>query len=92
MGIDPEWLYKNQILNRMPTQSRRSVGRYHRERGGTTILNWTYKKDLIPEVVGQCIVGTERKQNWRISVDFRDQNNACPKDRYPLPRIDLLVD
>lgn len=25
-------------------------------------------------------------------VDFRDLNKVCPKDSYPLPRIDQLVD
>ena len=25
-------------------------------------------------------------------VDFRDLNKACPKDSYPLPRVDVLVD
>ena len=29
---------------------------------------------------------------WRICVDFTDFNKACPKDSYPLPRIDQLVD
>ena len=29
---------------------------------------------------------------WRMCVDFTDLNNACPKDSYPLPRIDQLVD
>ena len=29
---------------------------------------------------------------WRICVDFTDLNKACPKDSYPLPRIDQLVD
>ncbi|XP_057808901.1 uncharacterized protein LOC131023379 [Salvia miltiorrhiza] len=29
---------------------------------------------------------------WRMCVDFRDLNAACPKDHYPLPRIDQLVD
>ena len=35
-----------------------------------------------------------RKNNrkWRICVDFTDLNRACPKDSYPLPRIDTLVD
>ena len=28
----------------------------------------------------------------RKSVDFRDLNKACPKDDFPLPRIDVLVD
>ena len=29
---------------------------------------------------------------WRMCVDFTDLNKACPKDSYPLPRIDTLVD
>ena len=29
---------------------------------------------------------------WRICVDFTDFNRACPKDSYPLPQIDTLVD
>ena len=29
---------------------------------------------------------------WRICVDFTDLNKACPKDSYPLPRVDVLVD
>ncbi|XP_074559175.1 uncharacterized protein LOC141815128 [Curcuma longa] len=27
---------------------------------------------------------------WRVCVDFRDLNKACPKDCYPLPRINQL--
>jgi len=30
--------------------------------------------------------------NWRICVDFTDLNKACPKNSYPLPRIDTLVE
>ena len=29
---------------------------------------------------------------WRMYVDFMDLNRASPKDSYPLPRIDTLVD
>ena len=29
---------------------------------------------------------------WRMCVDFTDLNKASPKDSYPLPRIDQLVD
>ena len=28
---------------------------------------------------------------WRMCVDFTNLNRACPKDSYPLPRIDTLV-
>ena len=29
---------------------------------------------------------------WKMCVDFMDLNKACPKDSFPLPRIDQLVD
>jgi len=29
---------------------------------------------------------------WQMSVDYTDLNKACPRDAYPLPNIDQLVD
>ncbi|RDX82493.1 hypothetical protein CR513_36708, partial [Mucuna pruriens] len=29
---------------------------------------------------------------WRMCTDYTDLNKACPKDPYPLPNIDRLVD
>ena len=29
---------------------------------------------------------------WRVCVDFTDLNRACPKDPFPMLRIDQLVD
>jgi hypothetical protein len=29
---------------------------------------------------------------WRMCVDFTNLNKACPKDNYPFPWIDLLID
>ena len=29
---------------------------------------------------------------WRMCVDFTDLNKACPKDSYPLPCINQLMD
>jgi hypothetical protein len=36
----------------------------------------------------------EKKANgkWRMCIHFTDLNKACPKDEFPLPRIDSLVD
>ena len=35
-----------------------------------------------------------KKQNdkWRMCVDYTNLNKACPRDAYPLPNIDRLVD
>jgi len=29
---------------------------------------------------------------WRMCVDYTDLNKVCPRDAYPLPNIDRLVD
>jgi hypothetical protein len=29
---------------------------------------------------------------WRMCINFTDLNKACPKDEFPLPRIDSLLD
>lgn len=29
---------------------------------------------------------------WKMCIDFTNLNKACPKDSFPLPRIDTLVD
>ena len=35
-----------------------------------------------------------KKENgkWRLCINFTDINRACPKDSFPLPRINLIVD
>ncbi|KAM1486976.1 hypothetical protein ACFX2I_001095 [Malus domestica] len=38
------------------------------------------------------LVMKKEKGKWRVCVDYTDLNKACPKDHYPVPRIDLLVD
>ena len=29
---------------------------------------------------------------WCMCIDFTNLNKACPKDPFPLPRIDLVID
>ncbi|TYK07343.1 uncharacterized protein E5676_scaffold202G00590 [Cucumis melo var. makuwa] len=38
--------------------------------------------------------GRVRKKNGqlRVCVDFRDLNNACPKDDFPLPIMEIMID
>jgi hypothetical protein len=35
-----------------------------------------------------------RKKNrkWRMCIDFTDPNNCCPKDDFPLAKIDQIID
>jgi ribonuclease HI len=45
-----------------------------------------------PEWLANVVMVKKPTGKWRMCVDFTDLNKACPKDSFPLPRIDLLVD
>ncbi|XP_073035264.1 uncharacterized protein [Primulina eburnea] len=45
-----------------------------------------------PSWLSNVVLVPKSKGKWRICVDFCDLNKACPKDHYPLPHIDQLVD
>ncbi|KAK4400573.1 Retrovirus-related Pol polyprotein from transposon opus [Sesamum angolense] len=43
---------------------------------------WLSNVVVVPKVAGK----------WRMCMDFTDMKKACPKDPYPLPWIDFLID
>nr|CAN66964.1 hypothetical protein VITISV_013143 [Vitis vinifera] len=45
-----------------------------------------------PEWLANVIPVPKKDSKVRVCVDFRDLNKASPKDDFPLPHIDLLVD
>ncbi|XP_013601250.1 PREDICTED: uncharacterized protein LOC106308656 [Brassica oleracea var. oleracea] len=45
-----------------------------------------------PEWLENPVVVKKKNGKWRVCVDFTDFNKACPKDSYPLPSIDRLVE
>ncbi|XP_071933039.1 uncharacterized protein [Coffea arabica] len=45
-----------------------------------------------PTWLANPVLVKKEDQTWRMCVDFTNLNKACPKDCFPLPRIDRLVD
>lgn len=45
-----------------------------------------------PSWLSNAVLVKKSEDKWRMCIDFRDLNKACPKDHYLLPRIDQLVD
>uniref|UniRef100_A0A2N9HXW1 RNase H type-1 domain-containing protein n=1 Tax=Fagus sylvatica TaxID=28930 RepID=A0A2N9HXW1_FAGSY len=45
-----------------------------------------------PAWLSNTVVVRKKNGKWRVCIDFTDLNKACPKDPFPLPRIDQLVD
>ena len=47
---------------------------------------------LHPEWLANPVLVKKANGKWRMCVDYTSLNKACPKDEFPLPRIDQLVD
>ena len=45
-----------------------------------------------PNWLANVVMVKKANGKWRMYVDFTDLNKVCPKDSYPLPRIDQLMD
>ena len=45
------------------------------------------KEVFYPEWLANTVVVKKKSGKWRVCVDFTDPNKACPKDPFPIPRI-----
>ena len=45
-----------------------------------------------PDWLANLVMVPKKYKSWRLCVDFKDLNKACPKDPFPLPRIDQIID
>ena len=47
---------------------------------------------MYPKWLANVVVEPKKNGKWRVCVDYTDLNKACPKDSFPLPHIDEMVD
>jgi hypothetical protein len=45
-----------------------------------------------PTWLANIVMVQKKSGKWRMCIDFTSLNKACPKDNFPLPRIDKIVD
>lgn len=45
-----------------------------------------------PYWLSNVVMVKKANGKWHMCVGFKDLNRSCPKDSFPLPRINLLVD
>ena len=98
-GIDPNFICHHLNVNPSVTpkkQSPRRPSREHTEaiREEVTKLKraGAIKEVFYPEWLANTIVVKKKSGKWRVCVDFMDLNKACPKNPFPMPRIDQQVD
>ncbi|GJS56431.1 reverse transcriptase domain-containing protein [Tanacetum coccineum] len=50
------------------------------------------KRVQYPTWVANPVLVKKADGSWRMCIDFKDLNKACPKDLYPLPEIDWKIE
>jgi hypothetical protein len=45
-----------------------------------------------PDWIANLVLVPKKNRKWRMCVDYTSLNKACPKDPFPLPRIDQVID
>ena len=99
LGIDPSVIcHKLNVDTSMrPIKQKRRVFAPDRNRAISDkvekLLTARFIREVYyPEWLANVVMVKKSNGKWRMCVDFTDLNKACPKDSFPLPRIDQLVD
>ena len=97
--IDPEVIcYKISIkVDAKPVKQK--PGRMHEERNRAIsdevnrLLQASFIRETFgPDWLSNLVLVKKKNGKWRVCIDFTNLHDACPKDSYPLLRIDQLVE
>ena len=50
------------------------------------------REEQHPDWVANIVPVSKKNGKIRICIDFHDLNEACPKDEFPLPITDVMID
>ena len=98
-GIDPDFLCHRLTMDPKVRPVRQRRRKFNKERRLVVqeetrkLLKAGYIGEIqYPEWLANMVLVKKANGKWRMCVDFIDLNKACPKDSYPLPSIDALLD
>ena len=98
-GISPKVIQHKLNVNpeRKPVQQRRRAFDLERDQAVTKevtkLLTTSFIREVYyPDWLTNVVLVKKANEKWRMWMDFTDLNKACPKDSFPLLRIDQLVD
>src|SRR3954465_4094390 len=98
-GIDPSIISHHLSVQpefKPVQQKKRNLG-IDRQRAAEEEVDRLLEADFIREInypqwLANIVMVKKSSGKWKMCVDFTDLNKACPKDSFPLPRIDYLID
>ena len=98
-GIDPTVITHrlNTSLSFKPVKQKRRSFSPNRQKDINEEVGKLLQAEAIKEVeyhewLANVVLVKKANGKWRLCIDFNDINKACPKDSFPFPRIDLIVD
>uniref|UniRef100_A0A151UDK4 Retrovirus-related Pol polyprotein from transposon opus n=1 Tax=Cajanus cajan TaxID=3821 RepID=A0A151UDK4_CAJCA len=98
-GVDPDFMCHKLAIDpraKPVIQKRRKCGDDKRkaiaEETDKLLMTGFIREIQYPTWLANVVMVRKRSGKWRMCTDFTDLNKACPKDSYPLPNIDCLVD
>ena len=98
-GLDPKFICHHLNVNPLVTpkkQPPRRPSNEHVEAVKSEVFKLkqarAIKEVFYPQWLANTVVVKKKTGKWRVCVDFTDLNRACPKDPFPMPKIDQLID
>ena len=96
-GVDPEFICHHLNVNPSIVPKKQPLRRPSKEHAEAVREKVTRLKQVraikevfYPEWLANTVVVKKKSGKWRVCVDFTDLNKACPKDPFPMPKIDQL--
>ena len=92
LWIDPSVIVHRLNVNPTSSSIKQKKRVFAPERDKAITEEGFIREVYYPGWLANVVMVKKDNGKWRMCVDFTDFNRACPKDSYPLPRIDTMVD
>ena len=99
LGIDPEIIMHKLQVDPLHQPVRQKKRKFSPERDAIindevkSLLGMGFIREVpYPGWLANVVIVKKKNGKWRVCIDFTDLNKSCPKDSFPLPHIDKLVD
>jgi hypothetical protein len=88
LRVNPKSKSVKQRLCQFDEEKRRAIGEEM-----SKLLTTAFIREINhPESLSNPVLVRKKSRKWRMCFDYTGLNKACPKDSFPLPRIDHVVD